>query len=175
MSKTSSSLMIVAILALGWFAGSTYWYVCETQELCEDTTPVTSNAATEPKIELTIAEEPAPTFDKTTEVTVYFNPNEATFASFEWQPELNKVIDYAKESNEQLIVTGYTADVTSDTDENTLSLDRASSIADYMIEAGVNSNFISIEVKAGSDPAADNSTEEGRALNRRAIVEFAQK
>lgn len=51
-----------------------------------------------------------------------------------------------------------------------LSEARAETIAELLIQAGVPKESISSEGRAESDPVADNSTREGRALNRRVEV-----
>jgi type VI secretion system protein ImpK len=51
-----------------------------------------------------------------------------------------------------------------------LSEARAETIAELLIQAGVPKEIISSEGRAESDPVADNSTREGRALNRRVEV-----
>lgn len=51
-----------------------------------------------------------------------------------------------------------------------LSLQRAQSVVSFMVAAGIDPDRITAEGKGSDEPIADNSTEEGRALNRR--VEF---
>ncbi|TIV17698.1 MAG: OmpA family protein, partial [Mesorhizobium sp.] len=51
-----------------------------------------------------------------------------------------------------------------------LSEARAETIAKLLVQAGVPPESISSEGRAETDPVADNSTREGRALNRRVEV-----
>ncbi|MNW22515.1 Outer membrane porin F precursor [compost metagenome] len=54
-----------------------------------------------------------------------------------------------------------------------LSQKRAQSVTDYLIESGVpRSSFVSVTGMGESQPVADNSTEEGRAANRRVEIKI---
>lgn len=62
---------------------------------------------------------------------------------------------------------GYTDSSGSDAINLPLSRDRASAVTQYLAGQGVSGNRLSIEGRGAASPIADNSTPEGRALNRR--------
>lgn len=67
-------------------------------------------------------------------------------------------------------VVGYT-DNTGAVDYNqTLSEKRAQSVYDYLMQQGVSSDRMEYEGKGVHDPVADNTTPEGRSLNRRVEI-----
>lgn len=90
-------------------------------------------------------------------------------------PELDKLIVILK-SNESVSVriSGHT-DNSGDPDENKLlSLERAESVAAYLTDKGIDGSRITTEGFGSEVPVASNDTEEGRAQNRRVVVEFEQ-
>jgi len=66
----------------------------------------------------------------------------------------------------QLLVVGHTDSVGSDADNQTLSENRAISVANYLTRAGVTAEFNTFG-KGESQPIASNDSEEGKARNRR--------
>ena len=74
-------------------------------------------------------------------------------------------------SDADVVVYGHTDSTGSDAINNPLSVNRASSVADYLKSLGVSSNQIkSVEGFGSKQPVADNSTAEGRAANRRVEI-----
>jgi outer membrane protein OmpA-like peptidoglycan-associated protein len=67
-------------------------------------------------------------------------------------------------------VEGHTDDVGSATANNELSLRRAIAVRDYLISQGVAASAIDVAGLGSSRPAADNSTADGRAKNRRVEI-----
>ena len=70
----------------------------------------------------------------------------------------------------QLLVEGHTARVGNEEGEMELSLERARTIAEELTKRGVSANRFICKGHAGKKPIADNSTTEGRALNRRVEI-----
>ena len=69
-----------------------------------------------------------------------------------------------------ILVVGHTDSVGTDEHNATLSLHRAVAVATRLREAGVKEEFLGVVPMGEAQPAATNSTPQGRALNRR--VEF---
>ncbi len=71
-----------------------------------------------------------------------------------------------------IIITGHTDSTGSAASNQKLSERRAAAVRDYMISRGVNPALLTA-IGAGEDqPIADNSTKEGRAMNRRVEIEI---
>ncbi|MCL2295276.1 MAG: OmpA family protein [Spirochaetes bacterium] len=68
------------------------------------------------------------------------------------------------------LVVGHTADVGTRESQMTLSVQRAESIARLLTQSGISAERILFTGKGGTEPAADNSIEEGRARNRRVEI-----
>ncbi len=77
----------------------------------------------------------------------------------------------ATENNEStILVEGHTASVGRPIGEQNLSVERAISIIDELVERGVPEELFTFRGYGGEIPIGDNSTEEGRALNRRVEI-----
>ncbi len=73
---------------------------------------------------------------------------------------------------ETLIATGHTDSVGSDAYNDALSLRRANAVKAYLVSKGVESERVLVEGKGERQPVATNATKEGRAQNRRVVVEL---
>jgi len=69
-----------------------------------------------------------------------------------------------------LEIAGHTDNVGSDEANQTLSADRAKAVVDYLISKGISKKVLSSKGYGETVVVGDNTTEEGRQLNRR--VEF---
>lgn len=101
-------------------------------------------------------------------------PNDVSFDvnSANIKPELRSVLDTFANSlrgdpNAMLTIVGHTDSTGSDAINNPLSLERARSVKDYLSARGVSSTRIETAGRGEREPIADNSTESGRARNRR--------
>ena len=101
---------------------------------------------------------------------IYFETNKWELKSESFF-ELNKLLKILKKNPDLKIeIQGHT-DNTGDKVYNLeLSEKRAKSVADYLIEKGINSNRLKTIGYGDSRPVAENSSEKGRALNRRTVV-----
>ncbi len=94
------------------------------------------------------------------------------FNSFELLPdsyaELNKVVEYMNDNPSMKIeIGGHTDNVGSKEYNKNLSTKRAKSVYDYLIEKGISKERLTYKGYDFSTPIADNTSEEGRAKNRR--------
>lgn len=86
---------------------------------------------------------------------------------------LSKINQY--EQIDSISITGYTDSTGPDSYNQGLSERRAASVRDYLASKGISSNVISTKGMGESDPATSNATREGRAQNRRVIIEVNGK
>lgn len=69
-----------------------------------------------------------------------------------------------------LEIAGHTADIGNADAQYNLSMKRAQAVKDYMVDKGLNRKRFTVTGYGGTKPLTENSTEEGKARNRR--VEF---
>ena len=100
---------------------------------------------------------------------IQFAPNtsEMTDGSL---PEMDKAVKLLKSLKKNILITGHTAAVGTPEAMYMLSVARAQTVKDYLVENGIEESRLEILGFGGEKPIADNETTEGRALNRR--VEF---
>lgn len=103
------------------------------------------------------------------DVTILFDTNKTIAIN----PEVLDQISESEKNNPgtQVSVTGYTDNVGGNGEHNwKLSSQRAESVRQNLVTRGVPNNVIVTEGRGPTEPIADNTTPEGRALNRRAEV-----
>lgn len=88
------------------------------------------------------------------------------------KPQMRSVLDTFAQSlqgdpNSQLTIVGHTDSTGSDAVNNPLSRERAQSVRDYLAARGVASARIHTEGHGEREPIADNTSDSGRAKNRR--------
>jgi outer membrane protein OmpA-like peptidoglycan-associated protein len=103
-------------------------------------------------------------------LNVLFETNSATLQS-ESGAELDRIVA-ALNSTPTLfaIIEGHTDSTGPAAYNQSLSERRAKSVADYLMEHGVNSSRLQWKGYGASQPIADNTTSEGRAQNRRVVL-----
>ena len=101
-----------------------------------------------------------------------FDFNSATIKD-EYNHILEKLKNYIESKNHKISIIGYTDSKGTKEYNKELSLRRAESLEEKLIELGLSPEKI-IETKGNGDnnPVASNDTEEGRAANRRIEVQF---
>jgi len=92
----------------------------------------------------------------------------------EFYPTLNSVALVLKEFNRSLVdVAGHTDSTGSDSYNLTLSQQRAQSVSSYLISQGNDPRRFYTQGFGESRPIADNSTDAGRAANRRVEIQIS--
>jgi outer membrane protein OmpA-like peptidoglycan-associated protein len=96
------------------------------------------------------------------------------------QPRLMPILDqFAQGLNQQpsmeVRIVGHTDNTGGDAVNNPLSVNRANSARDYLVSRGVAPARITIDGRGSHEPIADNSTETGRARNRRIDIFLAER
>jgi outer membrane protein OmpA-like peptidoglycan-associated protein len=71
-----------------------------------------------------------------------------------------------------MVIVGYTDSIGDDQSNLRLSLARAQAVRDWITARGINPARFQLSGKGEAEPVGDNSTPEGRALNRRIEVEL---
>jgi OOP family OmpA-OmpF porin len=88
-------------------------------------------------------------------------------------PVLNELAETMKRNTDKRWrVEGHTDAVGSESYNMDLSGRRAQAVVNYLVSRGVNKNQLDVIPLGESQPVADNSTQEGRAMNRRVEIEI---
>lgn len=88
------------------------------------------------------------------------------------KPRLDEVANRVRSlaDVESVTIVGHTDSVGSDAYNEELSMRRANAVKNYLLEQGVDPRLLSTSGMGESQPVADNSTDAGRAQNRRVEV-----
>ena len=104
-------------------------------------------------------------------------PNDISFdsGSYTIKPQLRAVLDpFANSLRDdpaaRIAIIGHTDNVGSDATNNPLSVERAQSVRDYLTARGISGARVETAGRGEREPVADNSTESGRAKNRRVEI-----
>ncbi len=98
---------------------------------------------------------------------IFFNTGSAELKQ-ESETELQKLYDLLNEQSKiKIQIEGHTDNVGSDSDNQTLSENRAKAVYTYLIEKGINPNRLRYKGYGESQPIDTNETKEGRKNNRR--------
>ncbi len=86
-------------------------------------------------------------------------------------PILDKaVIEMKKDPSVKFKLNGYASAEGTDAHNMQLSIDRANAVKAYLITSGINGDNLTATGYGEANPVADNSTEDGRVLNRRVEI-----
>jgi len=95
------------------------------------------------------------------------------------KPNMRPVLDrLASTLNQHPVTTvtiiGHTDSTGSDAVNDPLSVNRAASTRDYLVQRGVSAQRIAVDGRGSRQPVADNTTAAGRAMNRRVEIFIAE-
>jgi OOP family OmpA-OmpF porin len=107
------------------------------------------------------------------ETLIYFPFNSTEkLNNNEVEEYLNKVIARVLKSNETISLTGHTDNIGDEPSNLKLGQKRADIIKEYLLTGGVPQSQITSNSEGEINPVADNSSEEGRAKNRRTSLKI---
>ena len=109
-------------------------------------------------------------------------PSDISFDTgrYDIKPHLRPVLNQfaqglSSQPNTEIRIIGHTDSTGSEAINNPLSINRAASARDYLVSRGVDAGHIQIDGRGEREPIADNSTEAGRAMNRRIEIFLAER
>ncbi len=106
--------------------------------------------------------------DESSKVTFEYNKSTLTA---EAKTNLDKLAEVFQEfADTDLLIVGHTDNVGSQNYNKPLSEKRANEVKNYLVSKGVNASRLTSSGKGLEEPIADNSTEAGRASNRRVEI-----
>jgi outer membrane protein OmpA-like peptidoglycan-associated protein len=82
----------------------------------------------------------------------------------------DKLKEILEDEGYSILIEGHTADVNKPVGQLNLSVERAETVRSALINEGLDEKIITYKGYGGTMPVADNSTEEGRAQNRRVRI-----
>ena len=158
-----------------WSIFSTYIYVCKIQGLCGEPISIQANA---PPPEIKMLKDTLTKVDVKEQAVLpenlvnYFEFDKSEFKVNDLTKKyFNETSVYLEQhTNARLIITGHTDAIGSEEYNQNLGYRRAQSAKQYFESVGIPSKKISIESKGEIQPIDSNSTNEGRANNRRTEI-----
>jgi outer membrane protein OmpA-like peptidoglycan-associated protein len=95
-------------------------------------------------------------------------------------PRLRPILDQfatglSGQANTEVRIMGHTDNTGSDQLNDRLSLERAQSVRSYLVGRGVRGDAVQVMGRGEREPVADNSTEAGRAKNRRVEIFLGER
>lgn len=151
---------------------------CKTKKLAAKPAPPVAEAPkpVEKPAEKPVEEktEPAPVAEKPnfnfSNVQFEFNSGVLKTASFEI---LDRVAaEIKKDPTAKFVLNGHSSAEGTPEHNMSLSIDRANSVKSYLVNAGINGANLTIKGHGATEPVTSNTTEEGKALNRRVEIKL---
>ena len=124
------------------------------------------NGVSTDRIRFDIVDDSAPAIPSSTLIYFPFNSTNKLDDS-DVEGYLNSVADQVKQSGERVRLVGHTDNIGGSAPNQALGLRRAQIIKDYLVARGVNGSQVLTSSRGEDQPVATNSTDAGRAKNRR--------
>ncbi len=165
-------LLIGILLFLIWMALSTYYYV---NNIFQRTEPVQVTEQTDELSEQAVTESPNDTIslpDLPTGIILYFDFDKTVILPSEsLRPFLDQGLKYMQaDTGACLLLTGHTCSIGTEAYNMDLGMRRSKAVQQFFLENGYSSQCLRLSSKGETEPAADNTTLEGRKKNRRVTV-----
>jgi len=101
---------------------------------------------------------------------ILFDNNKATLKESSFKPLEQLAFIMNNDFSFEITIVGHTDNVGSETQNKTLSKNRAKSVMEFLIDNGIEESRMKFEGKGLQEPIASNDTAEGRAQNRRVEI-----
>lgn len=171
--KTSSFVLLLASAALALPA-------CKAKKLAEKPAPVETEKMYAPTPKPTPAPAPAPVQTPPPAPAkpnynfsnIQFEFNSAVLKTGSYQALDAAVIEMKKDATVKFVLNGNSSAEGTDQRNMELSVERANSVKTYLVNSGISVDNLTVKGYGESKPVADNSTEEGRVLNRRVEIKL---
>jgi outer membrane protein OmpA-like peptidoglycan-associated protein len=173
-------VFLFSVLLIVWIGGSSYWYVCkvrcdckaaiQTTEEAPDTAAVVTRTA-EQALMASIDEAKAYITDAGIQKTFFETSSAVCDMGTVADAFINKVkLVLDNNPSAKIELTGHTDNTGTEAFNKKLGLKRAEFVKSFLVNAGINADQIMTSSKGFREPAATNSTREGRAANRRTEI-----
>jgi len=164
-------LIIGFVVFVLWSVFSVWLYVDKIKPALNKPETVQEIPETQTNIADTLMQQPATTV-RPNDLIIYF---EFDNAEFKPDPETDGIIAEFRtwlDNNPEtmLYITGHTDIIGTREYNNILGLRRAQNIKEYLESKSIEAGKMITESKGEDDPATDQNTEEGRAMNRRSVL-----
>nr|WP_233173883.1 OmpA family protein [Pedobacter sp. ASV19] len=155
-------------------------YSCKTKKAVAK--PASAPVAQTPPPEEKKPEPPAQEPEKPVEVekpNYNFSNIQFEFNSDVLKTESIQALDHAvaemrKDSSVKFILNGNSSAEGTPEHNMSLSVDRANAVKSYLVNAGISASSFTVKGFGATKPIASNSTDEGKALNRRVEIKVVQ-
>lgn len=174
-SKTQLFPLLIALAAITFPA-------CKAKKLVEKPAPVETEKMYAPTPKPTPPPAPAPAQTPPPPPAkpnynfsnIQFEFNSAVLKTGSYQALDLAVVEMKKDATVKFVLNGNSSAEGTDQRNMELSVERANSVKTYLVNSGISAGNLTVKGYGESKPIADNTTEEGRVLNRRVEIKLNQ-